>query len=109
MERLKELRTKRHLLQKDVAAVLGIDRTTYVKYENGLSEPSYDILCKLAEYFEVSTDYLLGRDDAIKNVSPTMNDLKVALFGGDGEVTDEMWDEVKNFAQYVKSKRKDEK
>lgn len=61
MERLKELRAARGLLQKDVAAVLGIDRTTYVKYEKGQSEPSFDILTKLADYFGVSVDYLLGK------------------------------------------------
>lgn len=66
MERLKELRTARGLLQKDVAAVLGIDRTTYVKYEKGQSEPSFDILAKLADYFGVSVDYLLGKTDIKK-------------------------------------------
>lgn len=69
MERLKELRTARGLLQKDVAAVLGIDRTTYVKYEKGQSEPSFDILTKLADYFGVSVDYLLGKTD-IKKTPP---------------------------------------
>lgn len=60
--RLKELRTSKNLFQKEVAEILGIDRTTYSKYENGASEPSHEILLKLAEIFEVSTDYLLGRD-----------------------------------------------
>ena len=51
------------MLQKDVAALLGIDRTTYVKYESGASEPNYETLLKLAEIFGVSTDYILGRDE----------------------------------------------
>lgn len=51
------------MLQKDVAALLGIDRTTYAKYESGASEPNYETLLKLAEIFGVSTDYILGRDE----------------------------------------------
>ena len=58
---------------------------------------------RLADYFGVTTDYLLGRS------SGDYSDVKVALFGGDGEVTDEMWDEVKNFAEYVKNKYLKEK
>lgn len=63
MERLKMLRSARGVLQKDVAALLGIDRTTYVKYEKGVSEPSIETLLKLADYFGVSVDFLLGRED----------------------------------------------
>lgn len=60
---LKQLRTSKKLLQKDVAALLGIDRTTYAKYESGVSEPNHETLLKLAEIFGVSTDYILGRDE----------------------------------------------
>lgn len=60
---LKQLRTSKKILQKDVAALLGIDRTTYAKYESGASEPNYETLLKLAEIFGVSTDYILGRDE----------------------------------------------
>lgn len=60
---LKQLRASKKMLQKDVAALLGIDRTTYAKYESGASEPNYETLLKLAEIFGVSTDYILGRDE----------------------------------------------
>ena len=82
MERLKELRTARGLLQKDVAAVLGIDRTTYVKYEKGQSEPSFDILAKLADYFGVSVDYLLGKTDIKK--APHGSEALQQLLWGEG-------------------------
>ena len=59
MERLKELRERKKLYQKDVAAALKIDRTTYVKYETGASEPSFEILKRIARFYEVSIDYLL--------------------------------------------------
>ena len=59
MNRLKELRIKKGVYQKDVAQFLGVDRTTYVKYENGDSEPSNEILKLLSKYFNVSIDYIL--------------------------------------------------
>lgn len=61
--RLRELRTEKNLLQKDLAEKLGVDRTTYSKYESGASEPNYETLLKLADIFDVSIDYLLGRDE----------------------------------------------
>lgn len=64
MHVLKRLREAKGLFQKDVASAIGVDRTTYVKYERGDSEPSFQILEKLADYFNVSVDYLLGRDNA---------------------------------------------
>ena len=61
--RLKELRQGRKLRQIDVALAIGIDRTTYVKYENQQSEPSIDILKRIAGFYGVSIDYLVGFSD----------------------------------------------
>lgn len=62
-------------------------------------------LRKIAEYLDVSVDYLLGNET--QQADPrkvTDEDLKFALFGGDGDITDEMFDEVKRFAEFVKKK-----
>ena len=67
MEHLKELRERRGLYQKDVAAHLKVDRTTYGKYETGDSEPSFEILKKIALFYKVSIDYLLDFDGCIQN------------------------------------------
>lgn len=64
MKRLIELRKNNNLLQKDIALRIGVDRTTYNKYEKGLSEPSFDTLKMLASFFNVSIDYLLEYDPA---------------------------------------------
>jgi transcriptional regulator with XRE-family HTH domain len=60
-ERLKELRKEKGVTQNEVATPLGVDRSTYGKYETGDSIPDIDKLMWLAEYFDVSVDYLLGR------------------------------------------------
>ena len=57
---LKQLRTKKNLTQQNMADFLGITRQGYAKYENSDSEPSFEILQKIATYFSVSTDELLG-------------------------------------------------
>jgi transcriptional regulator with XRE-family HTH domain len=61
MERIKELREERGMTQKELAEALGIDRTAIAKYESGASGAKSEMLEKLATFFGVSTDYLLGR------------------------------------------------
>ncbi|MCX7922183.1 MAG: helix-turn-helix domain-containing protein [Clostridia bacterium] len=58
---LKQLREERHLSQKEIADYLGITRQAVASYELGKREPDYQILRKLADYFGVSIDYMLGR------------------------------------------------
>ena len=62
-ERLVILRNEKGLSKKEMAKVLKIDQSTYGKYELGKREPDYDTLRNLADFFNVSTDYLLGRSD----------------------------------------------
>lgn len=61
-------RKERKLRQEDMAKQLGIARTTYAMYEQGKREPDYNTLIKLATFFEVSIDYLLGTTE-IKQVT----------------------------------------
>ncbi|XMB71883.1 helix-turn-helix transcriptional regulator [Mycoplasmatota bacterium WC30] len=60
-EALKSLRTNNNLSQKDVAIIIGVNQTTYGRYELGQIEPNVATLMKLATYYGVSIDYLLGR------------------------------------------------
>lgn len=58
--RLKELRKKKGLTQKEAALQLSIPRTTYSGYERGTSEPDFNTLNKLARFYEVDSNWLLG-------------------------------------------------
>lgn len=78
---LRELRLARNLSQNEIAKALGIDRTTYVKYEHGGSIKRN--LPKLADFFAVSTDYLLGRTSSAsddKSASYTIGDEKMTPY-----------------------------
>lgn len=59
--KLKQLRRSAGLTQSEFAKKIDVARTTYAMYEQGNREPDYATLQKIADYFEVSTDYLLGR------------------------------------------------
>ena len=62
-DRIKILRQENNFTQKYVAEVLDITDRYYQKYEYGKVKPSQANLIKLADFYEVSTDYLLGRTD----------------------------------------------
>ena len=62
-ERLKQLRTEKGLRLKDVAEAVGLTIRAISNYEQGIREPSIEILKSLCDYFDVSADYLIGRTD----------------------------------------------
>lgn len=61
--RIRDLREDHDLMQKEIAAVLGIQQTVYSRYERGFQTIPLEHLVTLADYYHVSTDYLLGRTD----------------------------------------------
>lgn len=63
MERIKELRDELGLSQLQVSLAIGISQESISSYERGKTYPKADHLMALADFFQVSTDYLLGRSD----------------------------------------------
>ncbi len=59
--RLKDLRQDRDLTQKDLAKFLNVNQRTYSRYELGQHAMTIEVICKLADFYEVSVDYLLKR------------------------------------------------
>ena len=62
-ERIIQLKNERKLLQKDIASSIGLSLRAYQYYEKGQKEPTLSVLLRLADYFDVSLDYLVGRSD----------------------------------------------
>ena len=63
-ERLQELRESQKLTQIELAQIMDIPRMTYNNYEKGRCEPNIQTLIKLADYYHVTLDYLVGREFA---------------------------------------------
>jgi transcriptional regulator with XRE-family HTH domain len=93
-----------------VAALCGAKSNSSVAQWQKGSVPRQPILQKIADHFGVSIDYLLTGEEkspAAEAAEPrpvTDEDIKFALFGGAGEITNEMYDEVKAFAQFVRQR-----
>lgn len=94
---------------------LGLTNSYLSDVSRGKNTMSDERIHKIASLLDTTYEYLTDQTDnpepeahpeVITNkTATTEDDLKVALFGGDGEVTDEMWDEVKQFAEFIKQKQ----
>ena len=62
-DRIIQLKKERKLLQKDIASSVGLSLRAYQYYEKGQKEPTLSVLLRLADYFDVSLDYLVGLSD----------------------------------------------
>lgn len=74
-KRLKQLRTHYGITQEDLAAAIGVSRATVAGYEapSKKREPDFEVVCRLADFFGVSADYLLGRTDDPMPVEPDID------------------------------------
>ena len=96
-ENLKFARERKKISQKEMAERIGVAKSTYSLYESGNREPNVQTIKKIADILNVSADELLGISDEPITIA--------AHFDGD-EYTEEELDEIKQFAEFVKAKRK---
>lgn len=68
-KKLQSLRKSKKMTQDELANRLSINRGTYANYERGHRQPDFETLIKIADYFDVTTDYLLGRNEYAHGVS----------------------------------------
>lgn len=104
MNRIKNLRETSNETQEELGKILNVSKATISKYENGTVEMSNDTLIKLANHFNVSTDYLLGRTD----IPDMLNEpIQIAASMKDGlDISDMDEDEKKFINDFVKMVRK---
>lgn len=76
--RLKELRKKLKLTQEQISKKLGLSRSAIAMYETNSSEPDFQTLVKMAEFFGVSVDYLIGKDN---NDNSNKKGVKIPVLG----------------------------
>lgn len=111
-EILRDLRLKRNISQPELAEVLGIkNRVSISNYENGKAEPKYEDLLKMADYFNVTVDYLLGRENAEKHFTDHtkqdaeqeqfFNQLKALILSSGEKLTKEEMDHIAEFSNFI--------
>ena len=112
LKRIENLLAQKNISVSKMMRDLGFSNSTFTTWKKRGTSPQGEALLKIANYLETSVDYLLGRDTS-EHRSPTSGnhpvsdeDLKFALFGGDQDITDEMFAEVKDFAKYIKQREK---
>ncbi|MEY8463734.1 helix-turn-helix domain-containing protein [Streptococcus merionis] len=76
-QRLKELRNEAGLTQKEIAEKIHVGQNSYSNWENGNRKPTAEITSKLAEFFNVSADYLLGKTDIKKSDEIDLSDFEL--------------------------------
>mgnify|MGYP001033813528 CR=1 FL=1 len=84
--RIAKLREQRRLTQEELAKHLSISRASLSHYEKNRRMPDYETLNKMADFFDVTVDYLIGRTD---DPSPALNNDPVKLFENSLELSDE--------------------
>lgn len=77
-ERLKELRAEKGIRSEDAAEVFGVSRATLSAYEMGKSVPDLNVLNKMADFYEVSTDYICGRTNVKKFLQVDTSSVKLS-------------------------------
>lgn len=103
--RFKELCDERNTSVYRACTEIGLNRSAVAKWKQG-GRPNGSTAAKMAEYFGVTTDYLLEQSETRGETQRAVSDedIKFALFGGDGEITDAMYEEVKQFAAFIKQR-----
>lgn len=109
--RIKKLREERRMTQEELGKILGVQKSAVAKYENGkVSNMKRSSIKKLADFFGVSSAYILGYSEqqilkqAIK--VDTLSAEEISLVEAIRSMTDEEVKELSNFVDYIISKRK---
>lgn len=109
-ERINKIRNEKGMTQDELARAVGYkSRSTIAKIESGERDVSQSMVIKFAKALNTTTAVLMGNDNddnkAVQSPAPSDDDIKFALFDGSEGVTDEMFDEVKRFAKYIKEQK----
>lgn len=103
-QRLKVLRNMNNKTQEDLAKYLGVSRPTIAGYETKGKQPSFETLFKIAEYFDVSIDYLLGKTDIKEPIDDVIEKKELDVFNQIHNLSPESQKDLKKYIELLKMK-----
>lgn len=106
--RIKQLREEKGIKQDDLAKILSISPSAVGMYERDEREPNDEITLKLAEYFQVTTDYLLGKSDIRNPEKVNADDIDIAFASGIKGLNEENKEIAKSIIEGLIAKQKNE-
>lgn len=113
MNNIRALRKQRQLSMKELGQIVGVAESTISLYENEKREPDLATLSRIADYFNVTVDYLLGRStDPERDEKPPLHipdkykDVLVAFEGGPDDLTQDDIDDVVKYIEFVRARKK---
>ncbi len=104
---LKRYMERKGISQKELADIIGVSAPAFNDWIKGRKYPRIDKIELIANYFGIQKSDLIEDKDNITPSPASDSEIKFALFGGDSpEITDEMYEDVKRYAQFIKEKYK---
>lgn len=106
--KLKELRLEKKINQSELGEIIGISPSTVGMYERDQRFPDKDILGKIADYFEVSVDYLLGRTDERNlhkektKLDPSIKTIAAHRIGDIEDLSDEAIEKINEYIEFIR-------
>lgn len=107
MNRIREVRKAKKLSQTELAEMLHVHQTAVSQWENGKTEPDMDNLCRIADIFGVTVDYLLGVDTQSQTIDEQLSEIDFALSGEIRDLNDEEKQDVLDFVRFKRAQRKE--
>lgn len=113
MNNIRVLRKQHNLSMKELGKIVGVAESTISLYENEKREPDLATLTRIADYFNVSVDYLLGREAEQEaqttrplQIPDKYKDVLVAFHGGADDLTQDDIDDVVKYIEFLKNRKK---
>ena len=112
LNRLKQLRLEKKLSMRDLASIVGINYTTFSALENEKRPFNLDHLTRFSQFFDCSFDYILGKSDERKPKEQKaqfqeLDSIQLALLAHTKDLSDAEKQQVEDFIEFIKSKKKE--
>lgn len=107
--RIKELRLQSEMSQKKLADKIGVSRSTLAMWETNKSQPDLETICKIADLFDTTADYVLGRTEAPPSLDKQLEGIDFVFSAETKDLSEEEKQDVLDYIQYKKAQKEKRK